>query len=115
MINRASVQMWGIVGPSAGRPKWAGKKNYRVPVHERDRVPVHTIRFYLHKEFRAAGIRFSQHKEFRAAGIRFYLHKRLVVQDNIQYKSRAYGNIFLRASRGRVLYVYNISGVYTMQ
>ena len=33
MINRASVQMWGIVGPSAGRPKWAGKKNDRVPAH----------------------------------------------------------------------------------
>ena len=33
MINRASVQMWGIVGPSAGRPKWAGKKNDCVPVH----------------------------------------------------------------------------------
>ena len=25
MINRASVQMWGIVGQSAGPPKWAGK------------------------------------------------------------------------------------------
>ena len=35
MINRASVQMWGIVGPSAGRPKWAGKKNYCVPAHAR--------------------------------------------------------------------------------
>ena len=25
MINRASVQLWGIVGQSAGPPKWAGK------------------------------------------------------------------------------------------
>ena len=33
------------------------------------------IRFYLHKEFRAAEIGFYLHKEFRAAGIRFYLHK----------------------------------------
>ena len=63
MINRASVQMWGIVGPSAGRPKWAGKKNDRVPAHAGGCVPAHTIRFYLHKEFRAAGIRFSLHKE----------------------------------------------------
>jgi hypothetical protein len=30
MINRASVQMWGIVGQSAGPPKWAGKKNDRL-------------------------------------------------------------------------------------
>ena len=29
MINRASVQLWGIVGQSAGPPKWAGKKCYR--------------------------------------------------------------------------------------
>ena len=27
MINRASVPMWGIVGQSAGPPKWAGKKS----------------------------------------------------------------------------------------
>ena len=80
MINRASVQMWGIVGPSAGRPKWAGKKNDCVPAHENDCVPVHTIRFSLHKEFRAAGIRFSLHKEFGAAGIRFYLHKRYILK-----------------------------------
>ena len=75
MINRASVPMRGIVGPSAGPPKWAGKKNDRVPVHEKDCVPVHTIRFSLHKEFRAAEIRFSLHKECRAGEIRFYLHK----------------------------------------
>ena len=25
MINRASVQLWDIVGQSAGPPKWAGK------------------------------------------------------------------------------------------
>ena len=29
MINRASVQLWGIVGQSAGPPKWAG--NYVNP------------------------------------------------------------------------------------
>ena len=33
------------------------------------------IRFYLHKEFRAAEIEFYLHKEFRVAGRRFYLHK----------------------------------------
>ena len=31
--------------------------------------------FYLHKEYRAAGIWFYLHKEFRAAEIWFYLHK----------------------------------------
>ena len=28
MINRASVQLWGIAGQSAGPPKWPGKKSY---------------------------------------------------------------------------------------
>ena len=27
MINRASVQLWGRVGQTAGPPKWAVKKN----------------------------------------------------------------------------------------
>ena len=35
------------------------------------------IRFYLHKEFRAAGIQFHLHKEIRAAGIQFHLHKEI--------------------------------------
>ena len=52
MINRAP--MWGIVGQSAGPPKWAGKK-YRSGDTSGDTL---WIRFYLHKEFRAAGIRF---------------------------------------------------------
>ena len=58
MINRASVPMWGIAGKSAGPPKWAGKKSYRrplLPAIVADLAP--RIRFYLHKEFRAAGIR----------------------------------------------------------
>ena len=54
MINRASVQLWDIVGQSAGPPKWAGKKSDR----GRDCGLAPRIRFYLHKEFRAAGIRF---------------------------------------------------------
>ena len=37
------------------------------------------IRFYLHKEFRAAEIGFYLHTEVRAAGIRFCLHKFEVV------------------------------------
>ena len=51
--------MWGIAGKSAGPPKWAGKKSYRrplLPAIVADLAP--RIRFYLHKEFRAAGIRF---------------------------------------------------------
>ena len=35
------------------------------------------IRFYLHKEFRAAEIGFYLHKEFRAAGIRFLSTQRI--------------------------------------
>ena len=59
MINRASVQLWGIAGQSAGPPKWPGKKSdrgsgLRIVIPD----PVARIRFYLHKEFRAAGIRF---------------------------------------------------------
>ena len=37
MINRASVQLWGIVGQSAGPPKWAGKKKGRDLCRDRDR------------------------------------------------------------------------------
>ena len=40
------------------------------------------IRFYLHKEFRAAEIGFYLHKEFRAAGIRFYLHKEFLKKNH---------------------------------
>ena len=54
------------------------KKLYRIVVADRCCDPVARIRFYLHKEFRAAGARFYLHKEFRAAEIRFYLHKELL-------------------------------------
>ena len=40
------------------------------------------IRFYLHKEFRAAEISFYLHKDFRAAGIRFYLHKEFLKKNH---------------------------------
>ena len=66
MINRASVQLWGIAGQSAGPPKWPGKKSY---TGSGIADPAARIRFYLHKEFRAAGARFYLHKEFRAAEI----------------------------------------------
>ena len=76
MINRASVQVWGKAGQPAGPPKSAGKKSDC----ESDRlfplskiahlsillkgngvffgiaIPAARIRFYLHKEFRAAEI-----------------------------------------------------------
>ena len=65
MINRASVPMWGIAGQPAGPPKWAGKKNDRRIVCRRIVAePVARIRFYLHKEFRAAGIRFLSTQTF---------------------------------------------------
>ena len=64
MINRASVQLWGKAGQSAGPPKSAGKKSDRENCRQGDRViadrviadPGPRIRFYLHKEFRAAEI-----------------------------------------------------------
>ena len=74
MINRASVQLWGIVGQSAGPPKWAGKNLYRDrdrragatdPILSTQRMPrgrdpvfIYTknaarrrYEFHLHKEF----------------------------------------------------------------
>ena len=54
MINRASVQLWGIVGQSAGPPKWAGKKVIAGGIAKRIADPAARILFYLHKEFRAA-------------------------------------------------------------
>ena len=55
MINRASVQLWGRVGQTAGPPKWGGRKS---DTWGGDRRSCATFfGFYLHKEFRAAGIR----------------------------------------------------------
>ena len=68
MINRASVQLWGNGRKSAGPPKSAGKKSDRGAVIA---DPVARIRFYLHKEFRAAGIRFYLHKESARPGSDF--------------------------------------------
>ena len=76
MINRASVQLWGKAGQSAGPPKSAGKKRDResdclFPLSKIAHLsillrgndvffgiadPAARIRFYLHKEFRAAEI-----------------------------------------------------------
>ena len=72
MINRASVPVCGNARKSAGPAKCPGKKNDTKSDTKKDSLP---IRFYLHKEFRAAEIRFSLHKEFCAAEIRFSLHK----------------------------------------
>ena len=55
------------------------------------------IRFYLHKEFRAAEIRFYLHKEFRAAEIRFYLHKEFLKEN--REKSMIYVENFPRCAR----------------
>ena len=73
MINRASVQLWGKAGQTAGPPKSAGKKSDRRKSHRRksDRRSGARIRFYLHKEFRAAGIRFYLHKESARPGSDF--------------------------------------------
>ena len=67
--------MWGNARKSAGPAKWPGKKVIAGVVPGVIPEPVARIRFYLHKEFRAAEIGFDLHKEFRAAKIRFYLHK----------------------------------------
>ena len=72
MINRASVPVCGNARKSAGPAKWPGKKKYTKRGSKNYCLP---IRFYLHKECRAAEIRFSLHKEFRAAEIRFSLYK----------------------------------------
>ena len=71
MINRASVPVCGNARKSAGPAKWPRKKKYCQKYCQNDTL---SIRFYLHKEFRAAEIRFSLHKEFRAAEIRFYFY-----------------------------------------
>ena len=39
MINRASVQLWGKAGQSAGPPKSAGKKSDCDPDRDPDRDP----------------------------------------------------------------------------
>ena len=72
MINRASVQLWGKAGQTAGPPKSAGKKSdTRIPLPDPIADPGARIRFYLHKEFRAAGIRFYLHKESARPGSDF--------------------------------------------
>ena len=63
MINRASVPMWGNARESAGPAKWPGKKK-RYPGVIPD--PAARIRFYLHKELRAAEIRILSTQTFRA-------------------------------------------------
>ena len=65
MINRASVPMWGKAGQSAGPPKSAGKKVIAGGIA----IPAARIRFYLHKEFRAAEIGILATQTFRAAEI----------------------------------------------
>ena len=60
MINRASVQLWGNSG-TIGRAAKIGWEKKLLPEVIADPAP--RIRFYLHKEFRAAGIRFYLHKE----------------------------------------------------
>ena len=67
MINRASVQLWGKAGQTAGPPKSAGKKSDcrsggtdpilstqriprgRDPILSTQRIGAARIRFYLHK------------------------------------------------------------------
>ena len=51
MINRVSGPMWGNARQSAEPAKWAGKKVNLEVIPD----PAARIRFYLHKEFRAAG------------------------------------------------------------
>ena len=62
MINRASVQLWGH-SETIGRPAKIGRDKilHRDPAA---RDPAARIRFYLHKEFRAAGIRFLSTQTF---------------------------------------------------
>ena len=68
MINRASVQLWGH-SETIGRPAKIGREKKLSGSGSRD--PVARIRFYLHKEFRAAGIRFYLHKESARPGSDF--------------------------------------------
>ena len=64
MINRASVPMWGNARKSAGPAKWLGRKVIAGVIPD----PGARIRFYLHKEFRAAEIGFYLHKLFARPG-----------------------------------------------
>ena len=72
----------------------------KCPIRWQDLVA--RIRFYLHKEFRAAEIGFYLHKEFRAAGIRFYLHKEFLKKNHA--KTMIYLKTFPRCARQ---FVYN--------
>ena len=81
MINRASVQMWGIVGQSAGPPKWAGKKNDCALAHAK------WLRFGAHDPILSTQ-RIPRGRDpifptqrIGAAGIRFYLHKRDILKN----------------------------------
>ena len=56
MINRASVQLWGN-SRTIGRAAKIGWEKFPLPDLVAIADPVARIRFYLHKEFRAAGIR----------------------------------------------------------
>ena len=58
------------------------------------------IRFYLHKEFRAAEIGLFLHKESRAAESGFYLHKEFLKRS--RDKSMLYVQNIFRAARAKV-------------
>ena len=60
------------------------------------------IGFYLHKEFRAAGIWFYLHKEFRAAEIWFYLVEDKEFHKKNHEKAIVYFKNF-RAARANLL------------
>ena len=85
MINGASVPMWGIVRQSAGPAKWPRKKYYCDKSIVID--PAARIRFYLHKDFRAAEIQLYLHKDVRVAGIEFSLHKDFHEETNGIFKT----------------------------
>ena len=64
------------------------------------------IRFYLHKDFRADGIEFYLHKEFRVAGSRFYLHKEFLNKNHA--KTMIYLKNF-RAARANLLRISEVN------
>ena len=89
MINRASVQLWGIVGQSAGPPKWAGKKKGLPGL-----LPFlrHGSDFIYTKNAARPGSGFYLHKECRAAEIRVSSTQRIFVERNREL-SRIYFKI----------------------
>ena len=80
-----------------------GKKIVADPIADPIADPAARIRFYLHKEFRAAEIGFYLHKEFCAAEIWFYLHKEFLKKN--QGKSMICLKIF-RAARASLLRMF---------